>query len=219
MAEYLEYFLAHHVAQELNHNDDATIATRLERAFLLADIHAKQCGVSAFCGATVLVCLVKKIPGTNKLVIYTANAGDARAVLGHQGKATRLSHDHRVEGEEVSRIQKSGGLVWNGRVYMSLAVARSLGDFWAKEAVIAKPFYNETTIDISNTIETTKNDNPPPTMIILACDGLWDVLEDFEAVDLALKFEGEKSRVAQYLVNMAIERGSSDNVTVVVAWI
>ena len=143
MVDYLEYFLAHHVANELNHNDGSSVATKLERAFLIADIHGKQCGVSQFCGATVLVCLIKKIPNTNKILIHTANAGDARAVLGHQGEAIRLSHDHRVEGEEIRRIEQAGGFVMHGRVYTCLAVARSLGDYWAKEFVIAKPHYNE----------------------------------------------------------------------------
>jgi protein phosphatase len=58
MVEYLEYFLAFHVAGELNHDDDASMETRLERAFLMADIHASQCGVSTS-GSTVAVCLIK----------------------------------------------------------------------------------------------------------------------------------------------------------------
>jgi serine/threonine protein phosphatase PrpC len=219
MVDYLEYFFAYHVAQELNHNDDAPIATRLERAFVIADIHGKQCGVSPYCGATVLVCLVKKIPGTNRILIHTANAGDARAVLGHQGKATRLSHDHRVEGEEITRIKNAGGVVWNGRVYTCLAVARSLGDYWAKELVIAKPNYTETVIDLSNFATPDAQSDESPTMLILGCDGLWDVVQDQEAVDFALNYDGEKSQVARHLVETAIARGSADNVTVVVAWL
>jgi serine/threonine protein phosphatase PrpC len=58
MVDYLEYFLAFHVGGELNHDDDASMETRLERAFLLADIHAVQCGVSSS-GSTVAVCLIK----------------------------------------------------------------------------------------------------------------------------------------------------------------
>lgn len=58
MVEYLEHGLCYHVAQELRCDDDATILERLERAFLMADIHSKQLGVSTS-GSTVAICLIK----------------------------------------------------------------------------------------------------------------------------------------------------------------
>jgi hypothetical protein len=65
MVDYLEHGLSYHVAQELaadeNNNGTATMQTRMERAFLMADIHARQAGILAS-GATVAVCLIKVIP-------------------------------------------------------------------------------------------------------------------------------------------------------------
>ena len=58
MVEYLEHGLSFHIAQELSYKDDATILERLERAFLMADIHSRQLGVTTS-GATVAVCLVQ----------------------------------------------------------------------------------------------------------------------------------------------------------------
>jgi len=58
MVEYLEDGLQWHVAQELLCAGPESIAARLERAFLMADIHSKQLGVSVS-GATVAMCLVK----------------------------------------------------------------------------------------------------------------------------------------------------------------
>jgi len=58
MVEYLEHGLSYHVAQELQCDDNATVLERLERAFLMADIHSKQLGVTTS-GATVAICLVK----------------------------------------------------------------------------------------------------------------------------------------------------------------
>ena len=58
MVEYLEHGLSYHVAQELRCDDDASILERLERAFLMADIHSKQLGVTTS-GATVAICLIK----------------------------------------------------------------------------------------------------------------------------------------------------------------
>jgi len=160
----------------------------------------------------------QKISNTNKIVIHTANAGDARAVLGNQGAAMRLSHDHRVDDpNEVERINRAGGFLFKGRVLGVLAVTRSLGDHCMKEFVIAKPHYNETAIHCQNTAEQGQEEYPP--VLILACDGLWDVMQDQEAVDLVLSFMGDRADSAQFLVEEAIRRGSTDNVSVVVAWL
>ena len=58
-----------------------------------------------------------------------------------------------------------------------------------------------------------------PSFIILACDGLWDVMEDQQAVDFVLRYQHERNDISQHLVNEALRRGSTDNVTVVVAWL
>ncbi|CAB9497980.1 linked kinase-associated serine/threonine phosphatase 2C [Seminavis robusta] len=218
MVEYLDYFLAFHVGGELNHNDDASIETRLERAFLLADVHATQCGISTS-GSTVIVCLVKQHPGTNQITIHSANVGDARAVLGHAGKVTRLSKDHRTDDvEEVQRIEQAGGFVYRNRVLGILAVSRSLGDHCMKEFVVAKPHYREITISTSTTTNDAKGKGRG-SVLILACDGLWDVFSDDEAVEFAVGFPGDRTNVAQALVKAALQRGSTDNVSVVVAWL
>ncbi len=58
MVDYLEHGLSYHVAQELQFQDDASIPERLERAFLMADIHSKQLGITTS-GATVAICLIQ----------------------------------------------------------------------------------------------------------------------------------------------------------------
>lgn len=55
---FLEHGLSFHVAQELAIDDDSDIQTRLQRAFLMTDIHARHAGVMTS-GATVAACLVK----------------------------------------------------------------------------------------------------------------------------------------------------------------
>jgi serine/threonine protein phosphatase PrpC len=154
---------------------------------------------------------------SNQIVIHSANVGDARAVLCHQGQVTRLSQDHRPDDPaEAQRIEKSGGFVFQNRVLGILAVTRSLGDHCMKDFVIAQPYYSQTTIERANMIEGSQHDN---TVLILACDGLWDVFKDDEAVDFALRFPGEKTNVAQALAEAAVHRGSTDNITVVVVWL
>lgn len=50
-------------------------------------------------------------------MLYTANAGDARAVLSRGGKAVRLTYDHKgSDAQEARRIKEAGGFVMNNRV-------------------------------------------------------------------------------------------------------
>ena len=62
--------------------------------------------------------------------------------------------------------------------------------------------------------------------IVIACDGIWDVLSDAEAVTLVREFCGGSSgstskaaRAAQYLIDTAIARGTTDNVTAMVVFL
>lgn len=147
----------------------------------------------------------------NRLTLYCANAGDARIVLGHQGRATRLTKDHRPDDpDEVARIEKAGGFMFKGRVVGVLAITRSLGDHCMKSYVVAEPHCSETTIELE------RNN---PSFIICACDGMWDVFQDQEAVDFVLKYHQERENIAGYLVKEAIRRGSADNISVIVAWL
>ena len=95
-------------------------------------------------------------------VLYTANVGDARIVLCRNGKALRLSYDHKGSDEnEGRRITNAGGLILNNRVNGVLAVTRALGDAYMKDLVTGHPYTTETVIqpDIDE-------------FLILACDGV-----------------------------------------------
>ena len=101
-------------------------------------------------------------PTTRQRVLYTANVGDARIVLCRNGKALRLSYDHKGSDEnEGKRVANAGGLILNNRVNGVLAVTRALGDTYMKELVTGRPYTTETVIqpDVDE-------------FIILACDGV-----------------------------------------------
>ncbi|GAA5847638.1 hypothetical protein JCM5353_004168 [Sporobolomyces roseus] len=141
-----------------------------------------------------------------KRTLYTANAGDARAVLSRNGQAVRLSHDHKAsDAKEAERIDQAGGFIMNQRVNGYLAVSRSLGDSAMKQFVVGSPYTTETTLGAED------------EYLIVACDGLWDVCSDQEAVDL-LKNSGvtDPQEASKKLVDHAMARNSTDNISVLV---
>ncbi|CAG8434938.1 15389_t:CDS:2 [Funneliformis mosseae] len=139
-----------------------------------------------------------------KRVLYTANVGDARAVLSRNGTAIRLSYDHKgSDAQEAKRIVDAGGFVMNNRVNGVLAVTRSLGDSTMKDFVVGNPYTTET--------EITENDS----FLILACDGLWDVCDDQDAVNLIKNIDDPQIASAK-LIEHALTNFSTDNLSVMV---
>ncbi|XP_076952562.1 putative protein phosphatase 2C 8 [Bidens hawaiensis] len=159
-------------------------------------------------------------------VIVVANCGDSRAVLSRGGAAVPLSNDHKPDRpDELERIERSGGTVinWNGqRVMGVLATSRSIGDRHLNPYVIPKP---EVTVN--------KREDGDEFMI-LASDGLWDVISNDLACHVVRKcIDGRIStcrrrsqqlndnqyrmtNAATVLTELAMARGSKDNISVIV---
>lgn len=170
VADYLRLHLHVAVEKELQVKGDRSVEECLKAAFLITDMECSATGEQAS-GSTAAVCVIRR--QGPKRYIYTANCGDARAVLCHAGAAVRLSKDHKAtDALERARIEAAGGFVIRKRVMGVLAVARSFGDYVLKKFVTTEPYTSTTKIDGMS------------QFVIIACDGVWDVLEDQEAVDL-----------------------------------
>ncbi|KAL7001771.1 putative protein phosphatase 2C 59, partial [Sarracenia purpurea var. burkii] len=141
----------------------------------------------------------------NRLLV--ANVGDSRAVICRGGNAIAVSRDHKPDQtDERQRIEDAGGFVmWAGtwRVGGVLAVSRAFGDRYLKQYVVAVPEIQEEKVDSS--LE----------FLILASDGLWDVVTNEEAVAMVKPIQ-EPEEAAKRLIHEAYQRGSSDNITVVI---
>lgn len=186
----------------------------LKDAFIKTDEEFSDSGLQAgLVGSTAVVALV----GTHR--VWIANCGDSRAVLSRGGRAIQVTDDHKPEREdEAERVEKAGGqvLYWNGhRVMGVLAMSRAIGDHCLRPYVIPEP-------EISVFARHARDE-----LLLLASDGLWDVLSNQEATDLALRSikrarEKGASRkaaarvAATVLTKAAVDRGSRDNITVVI---
>lgn len=180
----------------------------LEKSFVAMDeaISKKE---AWNCGATCTVTLIHASGGSTRK-LYVANVGDSRCVLISGDKAIRSSFDHRAsDPEEIVRVQSLGGVISRGRVGGQLMLTRALGDFSLKKCgVTCLPF-------------TKCHLLKPCDFVIIASDGLWDVLSDVEAGRMCLaarQKDGNESIVAKMLVDTAMTRGSTDNITCVVVF-
>uniref|UniRef100_A0A7N1A016 protein-serine/threonine phosphatase n=1 Tax=Kalanchoe fedtschenkoi TaxID=63787 RepID=A0A7N1A016_KALFE len=139
--------------------------------------------------------------------LYVANVGDSRTVMSKSGKAIALSEDHKPNRcDERRRIEKAGGVVmWAGtwRVGGVLAMSRAFGNRLLKQYVVADPDIQD--LEISEDTE----------LLVLASDGLWDVVPNEDAVSIALT-EEEPEAAARKLTETAFTRGSADNITCIV---
>jgi protein phosphatase 1L len=141
--------------------------------------------------------------------LLVANVGDSRAVICKGGKAVALSTDHKPnQTDERQRIENAGGVVmWAGtwRVGGILAVSRAFGDRMLKQYVVADPEIQEDTIE--------KGVN----FLVLASDGLWDVVSNENAVEIVANTlnaeKGDAVEAANKLTKEAYNRGSADNIT------
>jgi len=185
--------------------------------------HAKR--LSDRAGSTACMVMVFGPDDEARLRLYMANLGDSRAVLGKVGgEAKRLTVDHKPELPlEKKRIEAAGGGVaqvagiWRCMLprtkispILGLAVSRSFGDmdFKSPDMVSAEP---EITIH--------EIDWDVDELIILASDGIWDVITDKEAVKIVQTAfrEGEsEEKAAQLLVAKALEKGTKDDRTALV---
>uniref|UniRef100_J3MEN0 protein-serine/threonine phosphatase n=2 Tax=Oryza brachyantha TaxID=4533 RepID=J3MEN0_ORYBR len=139
--------------------------------------------------------------------LYVANVGDSRAVALKAGKAVPLSEDHKPNRkDEQKRIEDAGGIVvlddtW--RVNGLLAMSRAFGNRALKHCVKAEPEIQEKVVDES--LE----------YLILATDGLWDVMRNEDAVSLLKVQDGPKA-AAMKLTEVAHSRLTLDNITCIV---
>ncbi|GBG32141.1 Protein phosphatase 1F [Hondaea fermentalgiana] len=169
-------------------------------------------------GSTAVLAVVEREPTTSTpMNLWVANTGDSRAlVVRKSGTVKELSREHSPQDEEERmRIEDEGGFVkyvvnpfsaaGDGtlRVNGVLAMTRAFGNYSMKPFVTAEP-------DVARR-KIRKDD----AYICLASDGLNETVTDEEIGQYLLQFGAHKG--AEKLSTLALERGSTDNITVLAA--
>ena len=154
------------------------------------------------------------LSGHNQLTV--ANVGDSRALLVRaDGTFKPLSVDHKANTPcEVERIRSLGGVVafnkgW--RVEGKLSVSRAIGDLPLKPFVSSDPDILETRIDMED------------SFLVLASDGIFDVLSNSQVTTTVLSYCGEPANgesgmkyASKLLCDRAKELKSNDNLSVII---
>ena len=168
-------------------------------------------------GSTALVGILKNENKKKKLYLY--NLGDSRAVICRKNNtAYAITKDHKPNSlDESKRIGKMGGKVYfDGYDYRigDLSVSRSFGDLDNAPYISYIP-------DIYK-LNITSTDN----FLVMACDGLWDVMSNQDVVDFILKntskhsinrHSNTKNNIAFLLADHAINKlKSTDNVSIII---
>lgn len=166
-------------------------------------------------GSTAISCLI------DSERVYFLNVGDSRGILvSNEGRILLATKDHKPSDQaERQRIQEAGGTVLIQRVNGSLAVSRALGDFEYKNNQNRRPdqqlvspepeisYYNRTKID-----ETI-------AFIVLACDGIWDVMTNEELAAFILgrmHVTDDLTEIANNVLDMCLFKGSKDNMSLII---
>ncbi|KAL8152671.1 hypothetical protein V2J09_010431 [Rumex salicifolius] len=204
----------------------------VRKAFLATDkafmTTVKKQWIENPCMASVgTCCLVGLICNGN---LYTANAGDSRAVLGRSNRSSRyieavqLSNDHNAVFEsermelrslhpydpEVIVLRRN---VW--RVKGIIQVTRSIGDAYLKN-----PEYNKAPLPVKFRVPQPFNKpilKAEPTIsirrleaedrfIVFASDGLWEHLGNQEVVDIV--HNSPRNGIAKRLIKAALQEAA-----------
>ena len=173
--------------------------TKFNNLFLKLDNKIKE---NNFYQVGSTACIVYITKENGKKILYCANVGDTRCTLIKELGSKRLSYDDRASDEnEYNRIIKQGGVVFGGRVYGQLMLSRAFGDWELKNyGVSCEP----------HVIRTNIEDNDK--YIIIATDGVWDVMED-EDVFVLCKDENNSMNLCRNVINTSLEKGTMDNIS------
>lgn len=174
--------------------------------------------------------------------IFVAHVGDSCLVLSRSGKAEVVTSPHRPYGrnrsslEEIKRIREAGGWIVDGRICGDIAVARAFGDIrfktkknemltkgleegkWSEKFISRIQFKGDLVTATPDIFQVSLGSDSE--FMILASDGLWDYINSSDAVNFVrdqLRQHGDVQLACEELGQLALDRYSLDNVSIIIA--
>jgi serine/threonine protein phosphatase PrpC len=213
-----------------HHNSLGTKIKAIREAFDEIDEDILSEDELQYQGSTAVAVMLHQDENEHRTII-SANIGDSRAILSRRGKAIDLTRDHKPnDDQEKARILAMGEKVeWDHycKVYRvrNLSLSRAVGDRFAKPAVSGD-------VEIKQFPVNDEGDE----FVLLASDGLWDVMTSQECVDFVSrrlksvpKHISNEERIralytkrkvmSRLLANEALRRGTGDNICIVIVWL
>ncbi|KAM2542209.1 hypothetical protein TB2_021669 [Malus domestica] len=167
------------------------------------------------CTATLLLVWTD---GGDSFFVQCANLGDSACVMNVDGKLIKMTEDHRISSSgERLRIQETGVPLKDGETRLcGLNLARMLGDKFLKQQdsrFSSEPY-------ISPVVHINQASN---AFVIMASDGLWDVISPKKAIQLVLQtkerysMDGENlaEKNANILLSEARTVRTKDNTSII----
>lgn len=184
-----------------------------------------------YCGCTLSV-VIPRASGN----LIAASVGDSRIVAFDQSRLQALSYDHKPNcASERLRIEASGGHIWTlaeartemrrqaGKPELSAKMAKRERERYGNALYVNGVLNLTRSIGNSNRLPgkihnpcLTQDQYTVDTVVVIASDGLWDVVAPGELQKLWQEYERDLKDFADILRKTAFQRGSGDNCCVLV---
>ena len=218
----LNEFLNHSDLRDIINSEDnqkidpAIISKVMEESFVILDDYMRtippwkngedQSGTTAVCGFIT----------SNDIIC--ANCGDSRAIVSSGGELKLVTRDHKpYNDDEKRRIEKAGGSVMMQRVNGNLAVSRALGDYEYKTADNMPSI--EQQVSPLPEIFVLERDCDQDEFLVLACDGIWDVMSNQEVLDFVhkeLQIREDRGQICDNLIEECFQRVCSFQILILI---
>ncbi|MDD3852090.1 MAG: Stp1/IreP family PP2C-type Ser/Thr phosphatase [Syntrophomonadaceae bacterium] len=130
--------------------------------------------------------------------LTVANVGDSSLFLIRNAEITKLTHDHTVAEQMVN-----DGVLHRDDIRSSSynhVLTRAIG------------------IDVDVEVDIFEQELLTDDLILLCSDGLTDMLTITEIADVFNKNKHNIEQIAEQLLNLALQNGGKDNITIVLLW-
>ena len=202
VSKYLKENFASVFEKNIKINYSSNFRSILKTAIESIDKDLEKCNEAENCGSTGTIVIV------NNNSLYCANVGDSKCFYISKNNVVQISEDHNCTNQkEREELKKKGVLIFQNRVFGCLALTRTFGDnALKKDGVGCEPSIKKIFLDKNNV-----------KFIIIASDGIWDVVNEEKLWEIynGLK-NGTSEEFCNELVDFAMNNGSTDNISCIV---